>query len=147
MLLRHSAKVRRRRTMMLRWFVSLQSSASRLLRPSEGAPVLFWGIAIHMMPIVLCLILVRQAGYNLTLLQLGAVLPAVLLFSFLPISIGGWGVREGGMLVGLGVIGVSSDDAVFVGLALGSFGLVAALTGALVWFVTPMPAAPLERQS
>jgi glycosyltransferase 2 family protein len=142
--LRRSAKVRRRRTAMLRWVVLLQTSASRLFRLREGTPVLLWGISIHFIPIVLCLILARQAGYNLTFLQLGAVLPAVLLLSYLPISIGSWGIREGGMLVALGFLGVPPDDAVFVGVALGSFGLVSALAGAVIWFMTPMPATAVE---
>ena len=145
--LRRSVKVRRRRTAMLRWIVLLQTSASRLFRLRQGTPVLLWGISIHVIPILMCLILTRQAGYALTFLQLGAVLPAVLLLSYLPISIGSWGIREGGMLLALGFLGVPPDDAVFVGVALGSFGLVSALAGALIWFMTPMPATPAETRS
>jgi uncharacterized protein (TIRG00374 family) len=43
-----------------------------------------------------------------------AVVPPVLLAAALPISISGWGVREGGMIFGLGMLGVSSGDAVLV---------------------------------
>jgi hypothetical protein len=51
------------------------------------------------------------------------------------------------MLVGLGVLGVPADDAVFVGVALGAFGFASALAGALIWFLTPMPRAPIEQKS
>jgi glycosyltransferase 2 family protein len=141
MRLRRSTIVRRRRTALLRWFVSLQGSVSRLFRPWDGYLALLWGIVIHLFPILLCMILARQAGYQLAFLQLCAVLPSVMLISYLPISIGGWGVREGGMLIGLGVLGVPADDAVFVGVALGAFGFASALAGALIWFLTPMPRA------
>jgi glycosyltransferase 2 family protein len=147
MRLRRSTIVRRRRTALLRWLVSLQGSVGRLFRPWDGYLVLLWGIAIHLFPILLCLILARQAGYQLAFLQLCAVLPGVMLISYLPISIGSWGVREGGMLVGLGVLGVPPDDAVFVGVALGAFGLASALAGALIWFLTPMPRTPIEQRS
>jgi glycosyltransferase 2 family protein len=141
MRLRQSTTVRRRRTALLRWFVSMQSSVSRLFRPWDGFLALLWGVVIHLFPILLCLILARQAGYQLAFLQLCAVLPSVMLISYLPISIGAWGVREGGMLVGLGILGVPADDAVFVGVALGAFGLASALAGALIWFLTPAPRA------
>jgi hypothetical protein len=146
MRLRRSTIVRRRRTALLRWLVSLQGSVSRLFRPWDGYLALLWGIAIHLFPILLCLILARQAGYQLAFLQLCAVLPGVMLVSYLPISIGSWGVREGGMLVGLGILGVPADDAVFVGVALGAFGLASALAGALIWFLTPAPRAPIEQK-
>jgi len=118
-----------------------------LFRPWDGYLALLWGILIHLFPILLCLILARQAGYQLAFLQLCAVLPGVMLISYLPISIGSWGVREGGMLVGLGILGVPPDDAVFVGVALGAFGLASALAGALIWFLTPMPRSPVEQKS
>jgi uncharacterized protein (TIRG00374 family) len=144
--LRRSNTVRRRRTALLRWVVLLQTSASRLFRLRQGAPVLLWGVSIHLVSILMCFILTRQAGYSLTFFQLTAVLPGVLLLSYLPISIGSWGIREGGMLVALGFLGVPPDDAVFVGVALGSFGLVAAIAGAVIWFTTPMPTAPVENR-
>jgi hypothetical protein len=70
-----------------------------------------------------------------------------MLLSYLPISIAAWDIRAGSMAVAIGFLGVSANDAVFVGLALGSLGLVSALLGVLVWLIGPIPVSVLGRQS
>jgi hypothetical protein len=50
----------------------------------------------------------------------------------LPISIGGWGVREASLSYGLMLFGVASDDAALLGLALGIGLLLASLPGGIV---------------
>ncbi len=85
----------------------------------------------------------RGIGVDFPLLESLAVVPAVLLAASLPISIAGWGVRESGMVVGLGLLGVTTSDAalvsIFFGLLLLSFGA----TGGLIWLLqrSPKPAA------
>lgn len=64
------------------------------------------------------------------------IVPMVLLVAALPISIAGWGVREGGMVFGLGLIGVSGSDAALVSVAVGLMGVALGLLGGLVWIVT-----------
>jgi uncharacterized protein (TIRG00374 family) len=132
---------------LLRWVLTLQSAAGRLFLLRGGSVVMLWGVCIHLVTIVLCLVLAKAAGLDLSFLQLLAVVPGVLLLSYLPFSIGGWGIREGGMAVGLGLLNVPTSDAVFIGLALGSFGLVSALAGALVWLVSSMPVTVLGRRT
>jgi hypothetical protein len=123
----------------LSWFLTLQRAAAKLLRPRHGSLILFWGLLIHAVTLLLCLVLARQAGISLSALSVCAVVPPVLLLSYLPFSIGGWGVREGGMAVGLGFLGVPASDGVFLGLLLGAVSLAAAVLGGLVWLVTPVP--------
>jgi uncharacterized protein (TIRG00374 family) len=66
------------------------------------------------------------------------IVPPVLLAAALPISIAGWGVREGGMVFGLGLLGVASSDAALISVAIGLMGVAIGLFGALVWlFSTP----------
>jgi uncharacterized membrane protein YbhN (UPF0104 family) len=60
------------------------------------------------------------------------VVPVVILFSSLPISIGGWGVREASLSYGLMLFGVAPNDAASLGLALGIGLLIASLPGAVV---------------
>jgi len=56
-----------------------------------------------------------------------AVMPAVALISALPISIGGWGVREGAMVAGLSIYAVPPDAAVALSISYGLGGLLVAL--------------------
>lgn len=61
----------------------------------------------------------------------------------IPISIAGWGVREGAMVVGLGLVGVSSSTALSVSLLFGGVLVVVGLLGGLIWegrrFTLPRP--------
>ena len=59
------------------------------------------------------------------------VVPVALIFSSLPISIGGWGVREASLAYGLTLFGKAPEDAVMVGLALGIGLLLSSLPGAI----------------
>lgn len=60
------------------------------------------------------------------------VVPVAILFSMLPISIGGWGVREASVSYGLVLFGVTPADAASIGLALGIGLLLASLPGGIV---------------
>ena len=62
-----------------------------------------------------------------------AIMPPVLLVSSLPISIAGWGVREGTMIVGLGFVGVPADAALAISLLLGGVVVASGLAGAAFW--------------
>jgi hypothetical protein len=53
----------------------------------------------------------------------------------LPISVGGWGVREGAAIGLFGLVGVSSADALAWSILLGLAGIVAAIPGSLLWLI------------
>ncbi len=82
-------------------------------------------------------------GVTFPLTQSLAVIPAVLLAASLPISIAGWGVREGSMVVGLGLLGVATSDAALVSVFFGLLMLAFGATGGLAWLLqhSPKPGA------
>lgn len=55
------------------------------------------------------------------------IMPAIAFVSALPISIGGWGVREGMMVAGLSLFSVEPDSAVALSISYGLAGLLVAL--------------------
>jgi len=62
-----------------------------------------------------------------------SVMPAIALISALPISVGGWGVREGAMVAGLSIFSVPAETAIALSISYGLGGLlVALLLGALL---------------
>jgi hypothetical protein len=131
---------------LMRWLISFHASAGRLVFSSRGVAILLWGIAIHFCSVLLCYVVARDTGLAVSFVQLVAVVPPVMMLSYLPLSIGGWGLREGAMALALSLIGLPAADGVFLGLALGSISLGAALLGAVVWIVSPMPVSPLGKQ-
>ena len=61
------------------------------------------------------------------------ILPVVMLLSSLPISFAGWGLREGAMIIALGVYGVSQEKALALSLVYGMLHLVSGAPGLVLW--------------
>ena len=64
------------------------------------------------------------------------LVPPVLLVTTLPISIAGWGVREGAMVGAMALIGVPQEGALVLSLILGLLSLIACLPGGVVWMMS-----------
>ncbi len=61
------------------------------------------------------------------------VVPAIMLVSMIPISYGGWGVREGAMIFGLGQFGVTVSDALAISVTYGLMQIALGLPGGALW--------------
>ncbi|MBY0430816.1 MAG: flippase-like domain-containing protein [Rhodospirillales bacterium] len=65
------------------------------------------------------------------------LVPPVTLITTLPISVGGWGVREGAMVVAFGFVGVPAESALVLSVLFGIINVVACLPGGIVWLMSP----------
>src|SRR3546814_14594568 len=61
------------------------------------------------------------------------LMPAVVLITFFPLSLAGWGVREGAAVLLLGVAGLAADAALAVSVLFGLGMLAAGLPGCFLW--------------
>ena len=59
------------------------------------------------------------------------------LLAALPISVGGWGVREAGMVALFATAGVAPEAALALSLIIGALPAVVALPGAMAWWLQP----------
>ena len=75
-------------------------------------------------------------GDQLGLFDCLILIPPVLLVTVLPISIAGWGVREGAMVTALGLIGVSAESALVLSILFGLAAIAASLPGGLIWLLS-----------
>ena len=64
------------------------------------------------------------------------LVPPVILISAIPISIAGWGIREGVMMVAFGYAGLHQSDGLIVALLLGFGPFVVGAVGAIWWLLT-----------
>lgn len=99
----------------------------------------FLSLMIHLATVGLIAILLGAlgAGDPLTVAILGA--PLVILVSLLPISVGGFGVREGAFVLVFGLFGTQPAIAASVGLAWWGVQVIAAIAGctlAAAWFAS-----------
>ena len=70
---------------------------------------------------------------NISLLECVVLMQPVALVANLPISVGGWGVRETAMIALFGLIGVPASATLVLSIQLGLLSLVVALPGGLLW--------------
>ncbi|MDH2341364.1 lysylphosphatidylglycerol synthase transmembrane domain-containing protein [Bradyrhizobium sp. SSUT77] len=119
-------------------FVRFGTLVRFLLLQSERRGLLFGSaLLIHLVTAAACYALARGVGAQLSLLDAGILIPPVVLLTAVPISISGWGVREGAMVACLGLAGVPSEEALSVSLLLGAVSVIVGLAGGVIWLISP----------
>ena len=73
--------------------------------------------------------------------------PAVFLVAMLPISVAGWGLREGAFVVAFGLFAVSSADALAVSVTFGVAVLLAYSPAVVLFFLARKRGAPAAKES
>ena len=96
-------------------------------------------LVVHLIQAWLHLILGRAIGIDIHFSFCIILYPLVGTFSAIPISLNGLGLREGGYLLLLGVIGVNSTQGVAFGLLLFIVVALDSLTGGLAFLLKRGP--------
>jgi glycosyltransferase 2 family protein len=99
------------------------------------AIVFILAVATQLLNVLVFWMLGQSLGLPTALQQWFIVAPTVLLVSMLPISIGGWGVREGAMVVALHGFGISAEDALLPSVLFGLCAVTATLPGGILWVI------------
>ena len=129
-----------RRQGLVRALDDLAIDARRLFfSPNLATSSLGLSIIVHVGSAMTVLILALGMGIEIGALDCVILVPPVILVSVLPISMAGWGVREGAMITALGFAGVSSTDALTLSLIFGLVVMVIGLPGGVLWFVPLRP--------
>lgn len=116
----------------LRPVLAVARAARTLMTPAVGGVVAV-SVGLHFLTVLAVWLLAGGLGLQTGLMSLAALVPPVFLLLALPISLAGWGVREGALVVALGFLGVAEADALALALMLGFGMLAASLPGGLVW--------------
>ena len=67
------------------------------------------------------------------------IVPIANLSALLPISISGWGVREGAFVAGFGLVGIAASDAIALSVLFGLLTMLVGIGGGLVWLARRRP--------
>jgi hypothetical protein len=86
------------------------------------------GLAMHLLTVALIWTMGMTVGADLGFMNCLIIVPTAMLISVLPVSVGGWGVREGAIVAGFGMVGA---DTAAAGAASIGFGVTAILCGAV----------------
>jgi uncharacterized membrane protein YbhN (UPF0104 family) len=119
---------------VIRGFYSLSKEGRRCIYKGYNGPVIVAiSILIHLMSVVAVMFMAIGLGINIEWSGFLLIIPLVTLIMVVPISIAGWGVREGVMVVGFGYLGVAPEAALALSILYGLSVLVVALPGGIIW--------------
>ncbi len=125
-----------RRWRLVRGLALLAGDTRKVFRsPVAAAKAIAWSALGHVNLAFIVFILAVGLQLEVTLIDCLALFPPVLLLMAVPVSIAGWGVREGGMVVAFGFVGVPAEAALVLSLLFGLIVLIGSLPGAVLWLV------------
>jgi uncharacterized protein (TIRG00374 family) len=113
---------------------SMQSRAL-ILSKSTGFKLILISLLIHLLSIFAIFLLSNSMKIELSFIGIMIIMPLASLLMTVPISIAGWGVREGVMVIGFGFLSVSPEAALAISLLYGLLMLITSLPGLVIWLL------------
>jgi len=128
-----------------RWFATLATDVHRVVLGPKGPLILSIGCLIHALTIVVVWSVGRAQGLALPLPDAAVLFTIMIGMVLVPISIGGWGLRELAVVSLLTAHGVAPERALLFSVGFGLTFAVGSLPGALVWLLYLF--APTQRSA
>jgi hypothetical protein len=124
-----------------RWFATLAADVHRVLLGPKGPVILSIGCLIHALTIIVVWSVGRAQGLALPLPDAAVLFTVMIGVVLVPISIGGWGLRELAVISLLATYGVAPERALLFSVCFGVAMAVGSLPGALAWLLYPFASA------
>lgn len=102
----------------------------------SGASVAMPSLAIQLLTVLIAWFAAKAIGSPVSLLHLLLLIPPVILIAAIPVSIAGWGVREGAMIAAFTFAGLPTDDALAISVLFGAGSFAIGAMGGLVWILS-----------
>lgn len=119
---------------ILRKLTAVAEPARRVLS-SPGTVIAALGLsfATHGLSGVSMWLLAQALGADVAVAPFVVLTPLVILVTAVPVSVGGWGVREGAVVTALSAIQVPRDVALLTSILFGFVMIVASVVGGTIW--------------
>jgi uncharacterized membrane protein YbhN (UPF0104 family) len=113
---------------------SIAQDIARILTQVRAiVPIVTVSVVVHLGVIASAWLLARALTIEVSFLDCLVLIPPIVLVTTLPISIGGWGVREGAAVLAFGYVGVPAADALALSVAFGLTQIAVGLPGGALW--------------
>lgn len=127
-----------RRWKIVGGLMSLSYAArSAFTTPGLFFPVTALSIAGHMISVIVFYLLAVSLDLRVSFVDCLVMVPSVLLLATVPISVAGWGLREGATVAAFGLLGVAPGGAAAASVLFGIGMALISLPGGLLWFANP----------
>jgi uncharacterized membrane protein YbhN (UPF0104 family) len=138
----------RSRFRFLDWIGQVSSEFHMIaVAKKSSATMVLMAMLAHFTTLVIFYFIARDVQMSVSFAEVLYLAPFPLLASYLPISVGGWGVREGAMVAAFSLVNVPPASTLSASIIFGIFSLLVALPGGLVWFHAFMTPAKASRES
>jgi len=87
------------------------------------------GVLIHLFSIINIYLVGQSVGLEYDLLTISVIVPPVILLTLIPVSLAGWGIREGAMIGFFGLIGGNNANILSMSILYGIILIIASLPG------------------
>ena len=121
----NSGRIKIRNEFLNKTNLLLKNSITVLKAPHTLVVIFLFSLLGHINLLVIFTLLALSLGIKLNIFDLSYIFFIIFLFSQLPISIGGWGIRETSAVTGLAILGVHPDNSFAISTL---FGLVFLIT-------------------
>ena len=101
-----------------------------------GGSIAVMSIVIHLMSVLTAWFAAKAIGSPLGFVQSMLLMPPVILIAAIPISIAGWGVREGAMITAFSYAGLPESDGLAISVLFGVGAFAIGAIGGLVWILS-----------
>jgi uncharacterized membrane protein YbhN (UPF0104 family) len=128
---------------LTRHLAAVATVAVKILRtPRALVSIISLSVLTHLFTVLAAWCAARSVGANVPLLYLLFLVLPVVLIAIVPISIAGWGVREGAMVAAFAYAGLPRSDGLITSLLFGALYLVVGIAGGIVWILSKDRASP-----
>lgn len=115
---------------LLNYVLRISGRLNKILHDARSISFhLIIGILIHLFSIINIYLVGQSVGLEYDLLTMAVIVPPVVLLTLIPISLAGWGIREGAMIGLFGLIGAAQANVLSMSIIYGIILIIASLPG------------------
>lgn len=135
-----------RRWRVMRGLAQLAGDTRRLfLTPRHAVMTLGLAVLGHANLALVVYALAAGLAIDVSVVDCLVLVPPVILLTMLPISVAGWGVREGAMVAAFGFVGVPAASALVLSILYGLVVIATGLPGGAIWLLDADRGVPPEQ--
>lgn len=126
------------------WVAAAALDARRAILGPRGPLIVAIGCCVHAFTVLIIWLLGQAQGLSLSAFDAAVLFVVMIGIALVPISIGGWGLREIAVVAVMGDYGLAPERALLFSVCFGLVLAAGALPGALVWLLYSVPPAEGE---
>jgi glycosyltransferase 2 family protein len=121
------------------WLGAFAADAHRVLLGPRAPTIFGAACLIHVLTILVIWLVGRAQGLTLSVFDCAVLFTVMIGVALVPISVGGWGLRELAVVSLLGAYGLAPERALIFSVCFGLIWVVGVLPGLIVWLLYPLP--------